>query len=77
MNIKQLKEYINDLPDDMEILRDRWEWEWDWCFSIYWYEIVNPEVIEARIKNTDYLHRVGTTYEFKENNWELIKALYV
>lgn len=61
----------------MEILRDRWEWEWAWCFSVYWYETVNPEVIEARIKNTDYWWRTETSYEFTKNNWELIKALYV
>jgi hypothetical protein len=30
MNIRQLKEYIKDLPDDMEIIH----WGWEWWFKV-------------------------------------------
>lgn len=37
MNIKELKEYIKDLPDDMEIIH----WCYEWWFKIDKIEVTN------------------------------------
>lgn len=53
MNIKELKEYIKDLPDDMEILKQ--EWLWDWVWWTWYYEEISPE-IRTHKNNTKFIY---------------------
>lgn len=70
MNIKELKEYIKDLPDDMIVIH---RWYEDWYDPSSW-----AEVIEVKLQSW------ASSYNWKYTDWdckwsktEIIKALYV
>lgn len=50
MNIKELKEYIKDLPDDMEVKIDRYKFIGWWHYEFEWLD--SPEIqIEDKVFN--------------------------
>lgn len=82
MNIKELKSYIKDLPDDMIIVKDHLEWTAYEGSYTDWYEIITPNVIDVWVKNTNYWGslnpKIEITYkDLSHPNLEIIKALYV
>ena len=64
MNIKQLKEYIKDLPDDMEILNWNHYWGYDKIDWIYKVEVYKYSEIVSERNSWDW-------------NWEYAEVEYL